>query len=288
MKLDKYKEITPIFFNDSSVKVISFNKEPFENCFPLHWHERIEFLYILKGSLKLMINEKWEEFFPGDIAIICPKQLHQGISGENGSEYFCVMFEPAILKNSTPSSDKYINPIITNQILFNNRTRDPEISDTLLRILNTSSQKAIAGSIRLQGLVYTLIGLLYRNLTVMKKPDLANEDKFNSIIDYVNENFVNIVNTKTLSKEFGYDESYFCRKFKAVTGLSVMKYIKILRLEQAQYMLKETAENVHKIASVCGFNDHCYFTRSFHEYYGYTPSEFREKALKTKRKMNPD
>ena len=197
MKLDIYKEITPVFFNDSSVKVISFKTEPLEDCFPLHWHERIEFLYILKGSIKVMINETWEEFFPGDIAIICPRQLHQGITGENGADYFCIMFEPAILKNGTPSSDKYITPIINNQILFNNRTRDAEISDILLRILNTSSQKAIAGSIRMQGLVYMLIGLLYRNLRVMKKQEQANDDKFDAIIAYVNENFVNIVNTKT-------------------------------------------------------------------------------------------
>ncbi len=282
MKIDAYKEITPVFFNDSSVKVMPFDIKANEDCFPLHWHERMEIIYVTEGSVKLLINDEWDEFSQGDIAIICPRVLHQGQTEKTGTKYHCVTFEPSLLINGTPSTERYIKPIVNGKIVFNHKSANKEMGEILLKIVEANKNKEPASSIKTLSLIYDLIFLLYRCQTVLKKTDKTTENKFDSVIKYINEHFSEIVNTSLISEKFGYDESYFCRKFKAVTGLSVMKYIKVLRLEHAQFLLKNTNENIQAITTACGFNDHCYFTRSFREYFGFTPSEYRNRCLKSK------
>lgn len=282
MKIDAYKEITPVFFNDSSVKLITYNFSPHENCFPLHWHERMEILYVVEGSLKVLINNEWNEYSSGDIAIICPRQLHQGETINTSVKYYCITFEPDFLINSSPATERYIRPIVNGKIVFNTKSANRELAEVLTKIVNTKKDKIPASSLHTISLLYELIYLLYHRETVLKKTEKTTKSKFDAIIKYINSHYSEIVNTALISEKFGYDESYFCRKFKAATGLPVMKYIKVLRLEHAQFLLKNTNENIQAITTACGFNDHCYFTRSFKEYFGFTPSEYRSRCLKSR------
>lgn len=283
MKIDSYKEITPVFFNDSLVKILFFDLGSHEDCFPLHWHERIEIIYVVEGSLTISIDsDKWEEYSSGDVAIVCPRLLHQGETKNTGVKYYCISFEPNMLINGAPSTERYIRPIANSKIIFSPKAQNKEIGEILEKIVYINKNKTPASSVQIIALLYQLIFLFYNNQTVFKKTEKTTDSKFDSIIKYINENFPKIVNTSIISEKFGYDESYFCRKFKSATGLTVMKYIKVLRLEHAQNLLKNTNEDIQSISSACGFNDHCYFTRSFKEYFGFTPSEYRTRCLKVK------
>ena len=176
----------------------------------------------------------------------------------------------------------YITILKYYQILFNTKSANRELAEVLTKIVNTKKDKIPASSLHTISLLYDLIYLLYRYQTVLKKAEKTTDSKFDSVIKYINSHYSEIVNTALISEKFGYDESYFCRKFKAATGLPVMKYIKVLRLEHAQFLLKNTNENIQAITTACGFNDHCYFTRSFKEYFGFTPSEYRSRCLKSR------
>lgn len=283
MKIDSYKEITPVFFNDSSVKILFSEVPPFEDCFPLHWHERVEIIYVVEGSLKISIDSgEWQEYSRGNIAIICPRLLHQGETANQNAKYYCISFEPNMLINGASSTERYIRPIVNSKIIFSPKAENKEMCEILEKIVYINENKTPASSIQIISLLYQLIFLFYNNQTILKKTEKTTDSKFDSVIKYINENFYNIVNTSLISEKFGYDESYFCRKFKAATGITVMKYIKVLRLEQAQHLLKNTNEDIQSISNDCGFNDHCYFTRSFKEYFGFTPSEYRARCQKSK------
>lgn len=65
------------------------------------------------------------------------------------------------------------------------------------------------------------------------------DKRFRKIISFVDENYRWDISCASLSRKFGYDEAYFSRKFKEVTGLSPTVYIRVLRLEYAQKLLKK-------------------------------------------------
>ena len=280
MNLDIHKELTPVIFNENSIKLSSAQGSPSTQMFPPHWHERMEFLLIESGSLIVHFTNSSKEYFPGDVAIFCPKQLHHAIAGKNGAKYTFLMLDLTDFINVSSSTVRYIEPIQNCKIIFSNHCNNEELFNTIKEIAILSKSKSPENSLMVQSKIYSIFSLLYKHCLVAEKNDNAPDTKFSNIIKYVDTHYAEQLNTRNLSEKFGYDESYFCRKFKNTTGLPVMKYIKILRLEQAQRLLKSSSENVHQIAVLCGFSDHCYFTRSFHHYYKCTPSEFRAKCRK--------
>jgi signal transduction histidine kinase/CheY-like chemotaxis protein/AraC-like DNA-binding protein len=65
------------------------------------------------------------------------------------------------------------------------------------------------------------------------------------------------------------------RKITALTGKSTSIYLRYLRLQQAKILLKKEELNISEVAFAVGFSDPNYFTRTFTEEFGITPTGFR-------------
>ncbi len=70
------------------------------------------------------------------------------------------------------------------------------------------------------------------------------------------------------------------RKLKALTGKTPSKYIRSMRMKRAMELLNTTSMNVSEIAYNLGFSDPNYFSRTFQQAYGKTPSSVRKSFYK--------
>jgi signal transduction histidine kinase/DNA-binding response OmpR family regulator len=77
-----------------------------------------------------------------------------------------------------------------------------------------------------------------------------------------------------LASEANISRSQLHRKITTLTGLSTTHFIRNVRLEFAIDLLRKNAGNVSDVAYACGFTSPSYFSRSFTEYFGKSPSEF--------------
>jgi AraC-like DNA-binding protein len=77
-----------------------------------------------------------------------------------------------------------------------------------------------------------------------------------------------------LATHLNLSQSTLYRKLKALTGKSATDFIRTIRLEYAARLLKSGHDNIEEVSAKSGFNSHSYFTRSFKEHFGRTPSEF--------------
>jgi len=64
------------------------------------------------------------------------------------------------------------------------------------------------------------------------------------------------------------------RKVKAITGLSIVEFVRTVRLKKAVKLVLEKRLSYTEIAYETGFSSPSYFTRCFHDHFGKTPSEF--------------
>ncbi len=78
-----------------------------------------------------------------------------------------------------------------------------------------------------------------------------------------------------LSKNIYLSYSQVHRKLSALTGHSPNQYIRLLRLQKAMELLKNTDDSISSIALECGFSDASYFGKVFRQEYGMTAQEFR-------------
>ena len=80
----------------------------------------------------------------------------------------------------------------------------------------------------------------------------------------------------TLCREYGISRSELYRKVRSLTGTSVNRYVRQLRLERARKLLTQHShESVRQIAFEVGFSDPSYFNRCFKRAFGCTPGELR-------------
>ncbi len=68
------------------------------------------------------------------------------------------------------------------------------------------------------------------------------------------------------------------RVIRATVDTTPIRYLRQYRIRQAARLLCHTEERISDIASRCGFQDMSYFTKSFREQLGCTPTEYRRRA----------
>ena len=279
MNLDSYKELHAVIYGETAIKTIRFGPiKQSEFCFGPHWHNRIEFLRVINVSLKILIKDEYTTVKKGELAIICPCQLHEGVAVEDGTEYDVIMFDIQDFYNGTVATKKFLKPLADSTVTFFPTTDDCEIVNLIDNIVKLQSVQPKINTLVLHGYVFNLLGLLYERCSPVKRIQNPSDEKFNTVIDYINEHFSDRITTSELSAMFGYDEAYFCRRFKRCTGITAMKYINILRLEKAQHLLKISNDEIAMIAVNCGFTDIAYFAQIFHSHYGMSPTDFRKKS----------
>ena len=264
-----------------AVSALPYVCEPGFLACPLHWHEFMEISRVTKGTFHFKRGNDDIVLKEGDVVICCPEQLHYGVAGDEGVSYFTIKFDVESLFNQTKASPMYLASLMNFTTVFEPKTNDPEIVKVLDEIYDLN--KTEANPLAIIGRLYMLIGLFYdRCLASYKIPSQA-DIKFAEVLKYVNEHFLDKISSKSVSKMFNYNESYFCRKFKNVTGTTIMNYVLISRLDYAKTLLNESKEDISTIAAKSGFSDVAYFYRSFKKQYKYTPSEYRKQTNQNKK-----
>lgn len=98
-------------------------------------------------------------------------------------------------------------------------------------------------------------------------------------IDYVIANLQDPqLSVDSIAALFNLSRMQAYRKIKALTGKSVVEFIKMVRMKQAIKLMDSHKLTLSEIAFEVGFNSASYFTRCFKEEFGKTPSEYLEKA----------
>lgn len=63
--------------------------------------------------------------------------------------------------------------------------------------------------------------------------------------------------------------------FKSDVGMPPIRYLRLLRMEKAKYLLESSFLSVKEIAFQVGLNDESHFVRDFKSTYGYSPALYR-------------
>src|SRR5687767_1234971 len=83
-------------------------------------------------------------------------------------------------------------------------------------------------------------------------------------------------NVSKLVREIGMSRPVLFRKTKMLTGLSVIDLIRDVRLKKAEMLLRQKKLSISEVAFTVGFSDPKYFSKTFRNYFGKTPSQYLE------------
>lgn len=276
--LNRHKELAVVHYGESGIKCLYAQRPMLNNsAFWTHWHERMELLLLESGRIELHLDEKTMVLEAGQLGVFPPEMLHGGICRETGTVFHTIMFEVERFYNDTGASEKWLKPLAERRLQFPGIVEDPatvEAAGRLVELLKNPKTPSLAAV----GQLYVLLGELCRFSTPGSRVPSAAEESLRSVLDYIQEHYTQPLTVRDISQEFSYNETYFCRRFKRATGLTVMEYIRILRLELAEKLLKAETCEIRDVAWRCGFTDESYFSRAFKAHSGQTPREFRKRG----------
>ena len=97
----------------------------------------------------------------------------------------------------------------------------------------------------------------------------------NDVIEYLDMNYMESYNRKTLALRFGLNEDYIGQLFKKTTGTSISNYIYDRRIDAAALLVRDTNSKIIDIAYHVGFDNLTHFYRCFKKKTGMTPKDYR-------------
>ena len=255
--------------------------------YPLHWHNEVELILILSGSLKVKLHNDASSTincFPGDIILIAPGTLHEYITDSVGGEKLILLFDIAgysqvsslvpLLKTLPPYTHirqgEYPVESARLQNYFWEIDRLYGQQDEFLQISVYS----------LVSLILAQIGSMHLSDTEIGKdsPDSQrkNIDKIVEVTNYIDSHRSDDLTVEQLADLAGFSKFHFERLFKAYMGISCYQYITKRRVLMAQELLGDTDLSVMDIALQSGFFSLSTFNRVFKDIHKCSPTEYRK------------
>jgi AraC-like DNA-binding protein len=233
---------------------------PFE--FPFPEANNACFLFSLEGEMQFHTNE--EQFvIPSNYSLLL-NCIHSGKKISNSAstrnEMVVISFHPDTLKKIYERElplliQKYIEGLLfyfENPSLVNEEILILKLKEIILLLSQTQNAEAIQ----------VILSQLFSSALYT----------FKQIIE---ANIFLQVGVEDLAQKTNLSVSSFKREFTKLYNDSPANYIKTQRLEKAAKLLMVSNERITDIAFDCGFNDLANFTKSFHDKYSVTPTNYR-------------
>ena len=242
-----------------------------------HTHSFFHYLYILEGEGNIQINRNNFSLKQGRIYLVSPKMPH-AFKNTSDSDVLSTIE----IKFDT-TDEKLIDKL--NQIPLYLNMKNTPVKDVLTSLYNEYNSKPIfyneISSIKLMELITYILRSSFKQNNSKKNSQIPKNNyeslsEFEQVIEFIYSNLENEITLQSLSEVAMLEKTYFLKKFKLITGMTPMNFIRNARVEKAKELLVYSDMNITQIASISGFNSIHHFCNTFSKTIGMTPTEYKK------------
>lgn len=245
--------------------------EPF-----VHWHQRVEIIYVVEGSFKIQIGKECRLCMPGDLAVVRSGEIH-AILVENENQCYISTFDP-VMFSAFFSRPQFPKHFISAQEQRNAGV-EKEIADLFQGIYRENQEQRPVYETLIQARILQIYSLLIRHfeddLTKDEKK-LAQLEQFQSVVEYIENHYAENITLAKVAEIINYNTAYVSKLFVACAGVNFKTYLDDFRIKKAVKLLNTGSYTVSDIAVQCGYDNVRTFYNAFHRVTGQTPSQFRK------------
>lgn len=252
---------------------------------PCHWHDDIEWIYVISGKMCYYINGKRILLNEKDSLMVNARQLHYGYScQEQDCRFLCILFHPSLFGCNKALLQKYVTPVIENAdceyLHFQSgQTRGLEIAAYLEQIrcikenaANAHELQAVAVMFQLWSSLLQCGELVIEDRSYDRNSDLESQKK---MVSFIYQNYAEQLSLNEIAASGNVSRSKCCLIFKHYLHQSPVDFLNMFRLKTSCDLLRNTEQSITDIALSCGFNHLSYFSKLFSRNFGCTPREYR-------------
>lgn len=109
-----------------------------------------------------------------------------------------------------------------------------------------------------------------------KKAALMCKKEMSQILRYIDENLTTHISLEMISETVHMTENYVSRLFKNESGMNVISYINMMKMDFARRLLAQPQSTVRIAAWELGYYESSYFIKLFRRTYGIGPGEYKK------------
>lgn len=248
-----------------------------------HLHKEIEMVYVLRGCVEVMVEERIFEVREGEMLCICASVLHQYLTKRPSTDIAKIKFmKEWLLPPFFHADEKEAYQQLYSQVF---KTRADPFIQGLIRAMLESGLPKYNEYFCFGKLVELTACLLAHPERVSERMSIAMENLryMEAALQYMQDNCYGKLSLSMLADHLGLTESYCSKYIKKNTGITFVEYLNAMRVNNAQRLLIYTDRNVTEIVEQTGFASVQTFNRVFKAQTGQSPSEYRKQKRQNPR-----
>ena len=259
----------------SQLKYSETSQSPHE-----HFHLTCEMVFVNAGKAEFLIDGRRYLAEKNSIVFISSYERHEIRIIEQPYHRYFAMVQAAELERALPSSP--LPGIFKNRPAgFAHCVSLAAFGDEPERLFAALCREADSGAPYAGQMVRSLLEqILILVARACPQNFAARESSRSGRVresqQYIEEHFTEELRISELAERFFVNHCYLTHIFKEQVGYSPKQYILLNRLSYAKELLETTGLQVSQIAYQCGFGDTNNFIRSFREWFGMAPNQYRQ------------
>ncbi|OWA34230.1 hypothetical protein B9G55_18090 [Saccharibacillus sp. O16] len=259
-------------------------------CIPPHWHEHLEWIVVQKGRFSMQVGAAFQELGEGGCAFVNTTELHSAFPLEPGSELYALVFGEALLRNHAldHTETRYIRPLLEGRLSLSAFYEAKEAAPLRTRLLEIIAEyrgdeeedREAGFELLVKSGLLGVLGWAFRICGVPSGPGAKSgrraEIAVYPLLLHLSEHFSEPLTVKQAAKICCVTPTYFCHIFKRTTGKTLTEYVNMLRIHEAESLLRGGRHSVQEVAREVGYADAGYFARVFKKFKGVAPGRYAE------------
>ena len=272
-----------------------FEKTAYENDFPInlrimkvkeypiHYHQDIEFIYVLKGEIQLKDVCSNYLLREGDLFTINGHEVH-GLTATDKENII------AVIQVSNLFFTQHF-PDLAKACFMTGGKNDTyhklgALRRMLLHILLDYSRKSFNYK---NSCIYQMLNVIkylneHFNLFAFEGQQVLNfknnnpiiVERISRIINYVYENHANKISLEDLAEREHLSSYYLSHLIRDNMGINFQEFLCFARVEMSEIPLLETDQKISTIAADSGFSKTSYYEKFFEKWFGHAPKRHRQ------------
>jgi AraC-like DNA-binding protein len=253
-----------------------------------HWHVQVEVNYIMRGSVNYRMNNHEISMRAGDMCLFWGGQPHQMDKSSDDSVYAGAHL-PLVYFFRLRLPITISSRLMKGEMLFTSATDAADSENFPRWVRYSKSGDAAKAQHAVEELLLRLERIALEPYSMLASQGMSDTDDIEQaypqssrsvarMCDFVAANFLQEIDSVDIARAADLHPKYAMNLFKKTTGMTLIKYVNLLRLSRAQAMLMNDGANVLQVAMDSGFGSISAFNKSFRHIAGMSPSDFRRDA----------
>lgn len=253
--------------------------------FEIHNHDILEINAVTKGKIRIYNDNNEFILSEGEMVLSNPFVIHEGewIDTDEYSEYITLTADlKALFAYRRSILDEAYKELTDGDFVFDEfYPAGTEIFNLMKTLCEKYYNKTPANEALSMSIVYSILSELFEHHYTKASSHRQYSydiDFLKKVTKYLNNNYNKKISTNDISTALFMEVSQFSRVFKKHYGISFSNYLckyRCIRATELYKTQKNTSDfSLAEIAEKVGFNNYCYFSRSFKKLIGETPAVY--------------